>query len=197
MSEFRIPYPHELQELRRKVGLTQSQLAERVGISQSLIARIERGKVNPSVDTLKKILNIIEKEQKIHTSIRDLLNWKRRSSKLQNLVFVSPDDRVRKAVLLMRRHDISQLPVLRETISIGSIHERTIIKNLVAMGSKAVFSKSVHEIMDAPFPTLEIDESIDTAFKWISEGIDAILVLNEGQPIGIITKIDLIAFMKK
>ena len=89
------------------------------------------------------------------------------------------------------------MPVLRETISIGSIHERTIIKNLVAIGSKAVFSKSVHEIMDAPFPTLEVEESIDTAFKWIAEGIDAILVLDGGKPIGVITKIDLIAFMKK
>ncbi|TRO55262.1 helix-turn-helix domain-containing protein, partial [Candidatus Bathyarchaeota archaeon] len=60
MTEFRVPSPKELQELRKQVGLTQSELAERVGISQSLVARIEKGQVNPSVSTLKRILNVIE-----------------------------------------------------------------------------------------------------------------------------------------
>ncbi|MFX1490957.1 MAG: helix-turn-helix domain-containing protein, partial [Promethearchaeota archaeon] len=87
MAEYRVPSPKELQELRKKVGLTQSELAERVGISQSLVARIEKGQVNPSVSTLKRILVEIESQQKSHSSIRDLLRWKGQTSKLHPLVF--------------------------------------------------------------------------------------------------------------
>lgn len=46
-----------LREARRRAGLTQQQLAEKAGIPQSSVARIERGTVVPRVDTLEKLLN--------------------------------------------------------------------------------------------------------------------------------------------
>ena len=196
MAEFRVPTPKELQELRKKVGLTQLELAERVGISQSLIARIERGKVNTSVTTLQRILKVIEKERELRLTMRDLLNWKKGTSKLPHLISVTPEDKVRRAVLLMRRNGISQLPVIKGKIPIGSIYESTIIKHMVTLGSKAVFQKSVQEIMEQPFPTVELGDDVDIAFKKIAEGIDAILVLDHDQPVGVVTKIDIIMFMK-
>jgi DNA-binding XRE family transcriptional regulator len=41
-------------EARTKAGLTQEQLAERMGMKQASIARIESGKNNPSIKTLQK-----------------------------------------------------------------------------------------------------------------------------------------------
>lgn len=41
---------------RRKAGLTQRELAERVGVAQSAVARIESGAVVPRVDTLDRLL---------------------------------------------------------------------------------------------------------------------------------------------
>ena len=64
LTEFRVPSPKELQQLRKKVGLTQAELANSVGISQSLVARIEKGQVNPSISTLKRILKVIEKQNR-------------------------------------------------------------------------------------------------------------------------------------
>ncbi|MFX1474121.1 MAG: CBS domain-containing protein [Promethearchaeota archaeon] len=194
MSEYKIPSNEELQKLRRKAGLTQAELALRVGISQSLIARIERGQVNPSLTTLRKILEIIEKEREIHYRIRDLIQWKRRTSKIPLLVWVSPEDKVRRAVHLMKRHGVSQLPVIKENVSVGSVSESTVIRQLMSSDPNTVFAQSVQEIMEPPFPTIRIDESIESAFKLIAKGGEALLVIAKGRPVGIITKIDVISF---
>jgi len=41
-------------EARARAGLTQGELAKRMGTTQSAIARIEGGKINPSVDMLRR-----------------------------------------------------------------------------------------------------------------------------------------------
>jgi len=44
-----------ISEARRKNGITQTQLAEKTGIDQSDISRIETGEANPSLNTLKRL----------------------------------------------------------------------------------------------------------------------------------------------
>lgn len=45
----------QLIEARARAGLTQAELAERMGTSQSAVARLESGKALPSVATLEKL----------------------------------------------------------------------------------------------------------------------------------------------
>lgn len=45
----------QLMDARIKKGLTQGQLADRVGTKQSAIARLESGKYNPSLHLLEKV----------------------------------------------------------------------------------------------------------------------------------------------
>lgn len=45
----------EIRALREKKGLSQRELAERVGTTQSAIARLEAGNISPSLPTLDKI----------------------------------------------------------------------------------------------------------------------------------------------
>ena len=42
-------------EARTRAGLTQAQLAERMQTTQSVVARLESGRVHPSMRTLEKI----------------------------------------------------------------------------------------------------------------------------------------------
>jgi transcriptional regulator with XRE-family HTH domain len=45
-----------LKEARRHAGLTQAQLARRLGVSQAAVAKLERLGANPTVDTLDDAL---------------------------------------------------------------------------------------------------------------------------------------------
>jgi transcriptional regulator with XRE-family HTH domain len=54
-----------LQEVRRRHGLTQRQLAARARTSQAAISRIERGLVSPSVETLARLLDLMGEELRL------------------------------------------------------------------------------------------------------------------------------------
>lgn len=45
----------EIVRVRQEEHLTQSQLAEKIGIQQSNVSRLERGHSNPSIDFIEKI----------------------------------------------------------------------------------------------------------------------------------------------
>jgi transcriptional regulator with XRE-family HTH domain len=45
--------------LRKRRGLTQEKLAEKTGLSQNFIARLETGSKNPSIETIEAIANAI------------------------------------------------------------------------------------------------------------------------------------------
>src|SRR2546421_11073777 len=51
-----------VQEGRRRAGLSQRELAARAGTSQSAIARIERGRQLPSLETLQRLLRACDLE---------------------------------------------------------------------------------------------------------------------------------------
>jgi len=50
----------KIAEYRKKRGLTQAELAELAGISQQYMSNIERGKVNPGIGLIEKILLILD-----------------------------------------------------------------------------------------------------------------------------------------
>lgn len=54
-----LPTPKEFRHLRKKAGLTQKRLAQESGVSQSLIARIEKGDIDTRMSTAERILSVI------------------------------------------------------------------------------------------------------------------------------------------
>ncbi len=50
----------KLRKAREKAGLTQAELAEKAGLNGSYYAEIERGEVNPSVDKLHDIAQVLK-----------------------------------------------------------------------------------------------------------------------------------------
>lgn len=58
----------ELIAARLKKGLTQADVAEKLGTRQSAIARLEGGNVNPSLDFLQKLAQVMGYKLNIHLS---------------------------------------------------------------------------------------------------------------------------------
>jgi len=52
-------------DARKAIGLTQRQLAERTGIAQADISRLENGNANPSLNTLKRLASAMNMTLKI------------------------------------------------------------------------------------------------------------------------------------
>lgn len=55
-------YAVEISTLRKQVGLTQKQLAERIGVPQSTIARWESGDSNITMKNMEKIARAVHKK---------------------------------------------------------------------------------------------------------------------------------------
>lgn len=51
---------NRIRELRILEGLTQAELAEKVGLNQTAIGKYERGDLEPSVETMKKLSSLFE-----------------------------------------------------------------------------------------------------------------------------------------
>ncbi|WP_419945625.1 helix-turn-helix domain-containing protein [Candidatus Poriferisodalis sp.] len=58
----------QVMDLRGKHGLTQAQLAQRCGMSQADISRIERGSTSPTTRTLQRIADALDAE--VHLVVR-------------------------------------------------------------------------------------------------------------------------------
>lgn len=165
-----------LKDMRKKVGLSQADLAEMVGVTQAHIAKIEGGKVNPTLKTVNKILAALHpKETK---KCRDVME--------RSVKFIDPGESSKRALAIMRRYGISQLPVIRRGAQVGSVSESTLLKNF-----ERLEGKKVGDIMERPFPTVDENEGADI-LPTLLEFHQAVLVSSRGKICGIITKLDIL-----
>ena len=183
-----LPSPEDIKKLRKKVGLTQTELAKLAGVSQSLIARIEKGTVDPRLSTLKKILEaikLVEMRGKTAKTARDVM--------YSPVITIKHKEKVKKAIELMEKYAISQLPVVNENdVPIGSITESTVLKKILTEDPEKIFQLRVEEIMEESFPTITPSTNIKDIQELILRKYPAVLVMEKGKIVGIITKIDLI-----
>jgi len=180
-----LPRLEEISKRRRVLGLSQKQLARIAGVSQSLIAKVEAGKTEPSYIKTKAIFDALEKLQRDkEPRARDLLQ--------RRVIGVSEDDPVSKAAAIMNEMGFSQLPVFNGKHIVGSIAEKAIMDKIVSgISPRELSSMPVGRIITEAFP--QIDEK--TPLSLISALLQyhsAVLVMKRGQVTGIITKADLL-----
>ncbi len=172
----------EAKRIRLNLSMTQSELAERAGVSQSLIAKIESGNTIPSYDKGRAILDALE----------DMIRQKGSSliaSDIHNTVVISigPDESLGAALKLMKDNAVSQLPVIQDEVVVGGLTERCLLNNFDKLDRVG----KVRELMEDPFPVVSETSSIGLVRELLSY-YPAVITIADGVISGIITKADLL-----
>jgi predicted transcriptional regulator len=183
---FQLPRPEDIRRLRKDASLTQVELARLAKVSQSLIARIESGTVDPRVSTLRRVLEVITQ-----CSIGKIPRATVSEVMCTPVISVQSTDSVHAAIELMEKHGVSQLPVLKNGSVVGTISEATVVRHLSS--GENVFNSTVTEIMDESLAVVPPSLGVEEASELMSRGYPAILVVDKGRIVGIVTKIDIIA----
>jgi cystathionine beta-synthase len=118
------------------------------------------------------------------------------SQGMPQLVTVASGKSVGEAIDLMQRYGISQLPVVDESDGhdvIGTLQERTLLDRVYR--DPTVVTTMVSAAMDAPLSQIGVESSIDDAFEPLLRGEQAVLVVEAGNPVAVITRADLLEFV--
>ncbi|MBW3556266.1 MAG: cystathionine beta-synthase [Actinobacteria bacterium] len=117
---------------------------------------------------------------------------------LPRLVHVHPQETVRDVIGVLREYEVSQVPVvsaeppLAFAEVVGSVHERQLLQ--AAFDDPGLLDKEVAAVMAPPLPTVGSGEAVELAVERM-EGAGAVLVVDAGHPVGILTRSDLLDFL--
>jgi cystathionine beta-synthase len=122
----------------------------------------------------------------------------RKAAELPALVHAHPDERVRDVIDTMREFQVSQLPVVRAEPPLaaaevaGSVWERHLVQR--AFADPSIMDRAVSEVMSPPLPTVGRGEAVEEVVSAL-EIAPAVLVFDGGQPVGILTRSDVLSFL--
>jgi predicted transcriptional regulator len=192
-----LPDLDKIRQMRKRLNLSQRELASLAGVSQSLIAKIERGSIDPSYSNVRKILMAFEevlRRRKVEgmklgaqLTVGDLAT--------RGVVQVVPEQTVGECVERMMKGRFTQLPVMVGDKVVGGITDDR-IRDYTIEETRAnrktydmVMQTKVEEVMMDPFPILSEDTPIELASVHLQRE-EAVLVSRKGQIVGILTSAD-------
>ncbi len=123
-----------------------------------------------------------------------------KDGRLPDLVHTHPAETIAEAVHILQEYGVSQMPVVRAEPPIvaaevaGSVSERTLLDALFA--GRARLTDPVEEHMSDALPSIGSTEPASAAVTLL-EGSDAVLVHEDGKPVGVLTRQDLLAFLAR
>jgi cystathionine beta-synthase len=121
-----------------------------------------------------------------------------KDGRLPDLVHTHPAETIAEAVAILREYAVSQMPVVRAEPPIvaaevaGSVSDRALLDALYA--GTARLTDKVEDHMSEPLPTIGSTEDARDAVTLL-ESADAVLVQEDGKPVGVLTRQDLLAFL--
>lgn len=184
-----LPRIDSIKQIRIKLGLTQKELANMVGVSTSMINQIESGRSQPSYDTAKKIFDNLSN-----------LEGKKSSHKAgdfcsKEIVKLSPNNTLNDAIKKMHQMSISQIPIFNGKEPVGVISEDGIIRHLADVGEKELKNAKISDAME-PVPPIVDYETPANVLAPLIRYSKCILVSQKTKIIGIITASDTLKMME-
>lgn len=132
------------------------------------------------------------------STVGDVL--RRKSGALPALVHTHPSETVRDAIGILREYGVSQMPVVGAEPPVmagevaGSVSERELLSAVFEGRAKLADAVSAH--MSPPLRMIGAGELVSAAGKALRDW-DALMVVEEGKPVGVITRYDLLGFLSE
>jgi cystathionine beta-synthase len=121
-----------------------------------------------------------------------------KSGQLPDLVHTHPQETIGEAVQILKEYGVSQMPVVRAEPPVvaaevaGSVSAKALMDALYS--GTARLNDPVESHMSPPLPTVGATEPVEQAVAALSDS-DALLVQEDGKPVGVITRQDLLAYL--
>lgn len=131
-------------------------------------------------------------------TVADVLRTK--TGALPDLVHTHPTETVRDAIEILHEYGVSQMPVVGAEPPVkvgevaGSVSERDLLD--AVFSGAAALSDRVDRHMSAPFPLIGSGESVQDAREALQKA-DALMVVDDGAPVGVLTRHDLLGFLAR
>ncbi len=168
-----------IKKMRMALELTQHQFAKNAGVSQSLIAKIESGRVDPTYSKVKQIEEALQfLSSKKEPNLEVVMTKK--------IITAKPSEKATEVIKIMNNKNISQIPVLEGDNVVGLVSESSALENAEKL--KILAAK---DIMDEAPPIVSINTSLSVISN-ILKHYPLVLVKRKGILIGVITKSDLL-----
>jgi cystathionine beta-synthase len=122
----------------------------------------------------------------------------RKSGDLPDLVHTHPAETVRDAIEIMHGYGVSQIPVVKAEPPVmagevaGSVSERDLLD--AVFSGTAKLADPVEKHMAEPLPLVGAGEPVETLRTELQKA-DAVMVVVDGKPAGVLTRADLLAFL--
>ena len=130
--------------------------------------------------------------------VSDVLRGK--SGELPDLVHTHPSETVRDAIGILREYGVSQMPVVGAEPPVmagevaGSVSERELLSAVFEGRAKLADAVALH--MGPALPLIGGGELVSAAAKALRDW-DALMVVEEGKPVGVITRHDVLGFLSE
>jgi cystathionine beta-synthase len=135
----------------------------------------------------------IEAEKEERITVEAILGAKPRE--VPAMISVTLNEPIAKAVELMRKYDVSQLPVVEAGHVLGTIYDDTVMKKLLTR--EVSLAQPVEEVMGIAIPGVDSKAEISELYRQLTSGHNAVVVLLEGKAVGVLTKMDVITHLSK
>ncbi len=171
-----------VKSIRKQLEMTQEELAKEAGVSQSLVAKIESGRIDPSHSKMEDIREVLtEKKVQEEPRAEDLME--------DSVKYCHPQEKVETAIDIMQENAISQLPVIKDGDVVGLVTESSLLKNVLEEEYEGL---TVEKAMDPAPPTVS-KETPESAVMTLLKHFPLVLVAEQGEFVGVVTKADVVS----
>lgn len=175
----------DIKRIRKQLGITQTELSKKAGVSQSLVAKIEGGRVEPNYSSVKRIFEVIDSLSKEGQLTAGEIMVKR-------IIRCNRGEGLSEVIEKMRRYNISQLPVFSGASPVGMVSESAILNRISSSDSKeGISGLKAGDVMEGCPPVVNVKTPSDVV-SGLLRHFPMVLVSEGGDVLGVITKSDLL-----